>query len=455
MGTSPEEPLQWAQGETPSPCKGDETGSPPHVQTTAGQGKACRVKQDLLSLVLDRHNMQRAWKRVKANKGSAGTDQMDIVQTGQYLKGAWNDIRKDLLAGTYRPQSVRKVSIPKPQGGTRELGIPTVVDRLIQQALLQVLQPQIDSTFSDHSHGFRPYRRATDAVLKAQSYVQSGKRVVVDVDLEKFFDRVNHDILMNRVSRHVKDERIVRLIRAYLNAGIMDGGVAIERVEGTPQGGPLSPLLANIMLDDVDKELERRGHSFVRYADDCNVYVASHKAGQRVMQALSKMYGKLRLKVNEDKSAVASAFGRKFLGYALWAAKGVEVKRAVSKQAVQRFKQQIRVRTRRSGGKSMAQVVEQLRPYMLGWKSYFGLAQTPKVWRELDEWIRRRLRAIQLKQWKRGSTIWRELRKLGATETVAAKVAGNSHRWWHNSKGYINMVLTVGHFDKLGLPRLC
>ena len=237
------------------------------------------VQQDILIQALDRHNMKRAWKRVKANKGAAGVDQLDIVQSGQHLKGAWAGLREQLLSGTYRPQPVRKVSIPKPQGSTRELGIPTVVDRLIQQALLQVLQPQIDPSFSEHSHGFRPNRRATDAVLKAQSYVQSGKRVVVDVDLEKFFDRVNHDLLMQRLKRHITDERTLRLIRAYLDAGIMDGGVAIERTEGTPQGGPLSPLLVNIMLDDVDKELERRGHSFVRYADDCNVYVASRRAG--------------------------------------------------------------------------------------------------------------------------------------------------------------------------------
>lgn len=454
-GRAPAEPLQQAKGEAQSWRTGDQSASPPRAQTNAGQGELLGIQQDILAQALDKHNMQRAWKRVKANKGAAGVDQMDIAQTGQHLKCAWSGIREQLLAGKYCPQPVRKVSIPKPQGGMRELGIPTVVDRLIQQALLQVLQPQIDPSFSEHSHGFRPNRRATDAVLKAQQYVQGGKRVVVDVDLEKFFDRVNHDILMQRLKRHITDERSLRLIRAYLDAGIMDGGVVLERMEGTPQGGPLSPLLANIILDDVDKELERRGHSFVRYADDCNVYVASHRAGQRVMQSLRAMYGKLKLKVNEDKSEVASAFGRKFLGYSLWAAKGQEVKRAVSKQAVQRFKQQVRMRTRRSGGKSLAQVVEQLCPYMLGWKSYFGLAQTPRVWLGLDEWIRHRLRAIQLKQWRRGSTIYRELKKMGATDAIAAKVAGNSRCWWRNSKGHLNMVLTIAYFDKLGVPRLC
>lgn len=453
-GRSPTEPMRRARGEASSPHMGDQTASPPRAQTNAGQGDLLGVQQDILAQALDKHNMQKAWKRVKANKGAAGVDQMDIAQTGLHLQCAWADIREQLLAGTYRPKPVRKVSIPKPQGGTRELGIPTVVDRLIQQALLQVLQPHIDPTFSEHSHGFRPNRRATDAVLKAQSYVQGGKRVVVDVDLEKFFDRVNHDILMQRLKRHITDERALRLIRAYLDAGIMDGGVVIEPMEGTPQGGPLSPLLANIMLDGVDKELERRGHSFVRYADDCNVYVASHKAGQRVMQGLRKMYGRLKLKVNEDKSAVASALNRKFLGYSLWVAKGREVKRAVSKQAVQRFKQQIRARTRRSGGKSMAQVVEQLRPYMLGWKSYFGLAQTPKIWLRLDEWIRHRMRAIQLKLWRRTSTMRRELKKLGASNEVANLVA-SGNRWWHNSRGYLHLTLNIAYFDKLGLPRLC
>lgn len=455
QGSIPAEPVRRAKGEAPSKHTGDQSASPPREQTNAGQDLERDIQQDILPQALDKHNMQRAWRRVKANKGAAGVDQLDIAQTGQYLKGAWSGIRERLLEGTYRPQPVRRVGIPKPQGGTRELGIPTVADRLIQQALLQVLQPLIDPSFSEHSHGFRPNRRATDAVLKAQQYVQSGKRIVVDVDLEKFFDRVNHDILMQRLRRHITDERTLRLIRAYLDAGIMDAGVVQEREQGTPQGGPLSPLLANVMLDEVDKELERRGHSFVRYADDCNVYVASHKAGQRVMQGLRQMYGQLKLQVNEAKSAVASAYGRKFLGYSLWVAKGREVKRKVSGQALARFKQQIRWRTRRSGGKSMSQVVEQLRSYMLGWKGYFGLAQTPRIWRELDEWIRHRMRAIQLKQWKTSSTIYRELKKLGATDSVAAKVAGNSRCWWRNSRGQLNMVLTIAHFDKLGLPRLC
>ena len=349
---------------------------------------------------------------------------------------------------------VRKVMIPKPDGSQRELGIPTVVDRLIQQALLQVLQPLIDPTFSEHSHGFRPGRRAHDAVNAARCYVQSGKRVVVDVDLAKFFDRVNHDILIDRLKRRIEDAGVIRLIRAYLNAGIMDGGVVVDRHLGTPQGGPLSPLLANVLLDVVDKALEARGHSFVRYADDCNVYVGSLKAGERVMAYLRKLYTGLKLQINETKSAVASALGRKFLGYELWVAKGREVKCAVAKKALDNFKARIRQLTRRSGGRSMAQVVEKLRPYLLGWKAYFGLAQTPKVWRGLDEWLRHRLRAIQLRHWKRPKTIYRELKALGGSEDVAKQVAGNCHRWWRNSNGVIKTVLTIAYFDRLGVPRL-
>jgi RNA-directed DNA polymerase len=319
---------------------------------------------------------------------------------------------------------------------------------------LQVLQPLIDPTFSEHSHGFRPGRRAHDAVKAARAYVQSGKRVVVDVDLAKFFDRVNHDILIDRLKRRIDDAGVIRLIRAYLNAGIMDGGVVVDRHLGTPQGGPLSPLLANVLLDEVDKALEARSYCFARYADDCNVYVGSIKAGERVMAYLRKLYTGLKLQINEAKSAVASALGRKFLGYALWMAKGNEVKCAVAYKALDNFKARIRQLTRRSGGRSMAQVVEKLRPYLLGWKAYFGLAQTPRVWRELDERLRHRLRAIQLKHWKRPRAIYRELKALGAKENVARQVAVNSRRWWRNSDRLLKTVLTIAYFDGLGVPRL-
>ena len=399
--------------------------------------------------------MQRAWRRVKANRGTAGVDGLDIDQTSRQLKTEWPRIREALLQGTYRPSPVRRVMIPKPGGGQRELGIPTVTDRLIQQALLQVLQPMIDPGFSEHSYGFRPGRRAHDAVLAAQSYIQSGRKIVVDVDLEKFFDRVNHDILMDRVRKRIGDDGVCRLVRAYLNAGIMDGGVVVERHEGTPQGGPLSPLLANLLLDEVDKALEARGHCFVRYADDCNVYVHSRRAGERVMQLLRRLYGRLHLRINESKSAVASVFtGRKFLGFSFWMAPKGVVKRRIARKAVMAFRQRVRWLTRRSGGRSMQQVVDGLRPLLLGWRAYFGLAQTTGVWRELDEWIRHRLRAIQLRQWKRGKTMFRELCAMGASTEVARKVAANSRRWWHNSAMLLNSVLTLSWFDSLGLPRL-
>jgi len=424
----------------------DEADRPRHDTGSTGPG--------LLFAVLARENLQRAWRRVKANKGAAGVDGLDISQTAAHLRTAWPIIRDKLLAGTYRPMPVRRVMIPKPGGGERELGIPTVTDRLIQQALLQVLQPILDPSFSKHSYGFRPGRSAHDAVLAAQSYVQSGRRVVVDVDLEKFFDRVNHDILIDRLQKRIGDAGIIRLIRAYLNSGIMMDGVVWERTMGTPQGGPLSPLLANALLDEVDKELERRGHCFVRYADDANVYVRSRKAGERVMALLRRLYGELRLTVNETKSAVASVFGRKFLGYAFWAAPGGAIKRRVADKPMAAFKHRIRQLTRRSGGRSMTDVVERLRLYVRGWKGYFRMAQTPRIWSELDQWMRHRLRAIQLKQWKRSSTIFRELTKLGAKPERAQRVAANSRCWWRNSGMLLNSVLTLAWADKLGVPRL-
>ena len=432
----------------------DETCDPPHEHWGTGSAKSKAGTGGLLDDALTRQNLQAAWRKVKANKGAAGVDGLDIEQTAQVIRQCWSDIRQSLLAGQYRPSPVRKVMIPKPDGSQRELGIPTVLDRLIQQALLQVLQPLIDPTFSEHSHGFRPGRRAHDAVKAARKYVQSGKRVVVHVDLAKFFDRVNHNILIDRLSKRIDDAGVIQLIRAYLNAGIMDGGVVNQRHMGTPQGGPLSPLLANVLLDEVDKALEARGYSFARYADDCNVYVGSHKAGQRVMALLGKLYAGLKLQINEAKSAVTSALGRKFLGYELWVAKGREVKCAVAHKALDNFKARIRQLTRRSGGRSMEHVVEKLRPYLLGWKVYFGMAQTPKVWRALDEWLRHRLRAIQLKHWKWPKTIYRELKVLGANDNVAKRVAANSRRWWRNSAKLLNSVLTIAYFDNLGLPRL-
>ena len=411
-------------------------------------------RDDLFTQALARANMAMAWKRVRANRGSAGVDGRTIAETAAYLRTHWPRIRESLLNGSYRPEPVRRVQIPKPGGGMRELGIPTVTDRLIQQALLQVLQPKIDPTFSEHSYGFRPGRRAHDAVLNARRYVQDGYRVVVDVDLEKFFDRVNHDILMERLSRRIDDKAVLRLIRRYLVAGIMDGGVVMQRHEGTPQGGPLSPLLANVLLDEVDRALEARGHRFARYADDCNVYVRSRQAGERVLKGLRRLYERLHLKVNEAKTAVAPATGRKFLGYELWRSAGDRIKCAVARKALDTYKQRIRQLTRRSGGRSLPEVVERLRTYMPGWKGYFQLAQTPKVFCELDEWLRHRLRAVQLKHWRRGTTMYRELLVLGASKSDAQRIAANSRRWWRNSCFALNRVMPIAYFDRLGVPRL-
>ena len=445
---------KFVQAKRTSVASGEAAGDLERDEACGPQREVKDTGSALLEAMLTRANLQRAWKRVKANKGAAGMDGLDIAQTADYLKAQWPEIRQQLLQGRYRPSPVRRVTIAKPEGGQRELGIPTVLDRLIQQALLQILQPLIDPTFSEHSYGFRPGRRAQDAVLKARTYVQSGKRIVVDVDLEKFFDRVNHNILVDRLGKRIADKAIIRLIRSYLNAGIMDHGVVQARYQGTPQGGPLSPLLANILLDEVDQELQKRGHCFVRYADDCNVYVGSMAAGERVMRLLRRCYDRLRLKVNETKSAVAGVMGRKFLGYSFWVGPKRQIKFRVADKAMVGFKHRVRQLTRRSNSQSLSDIIERLRSYLLGWKGYFGLAQTPGVWRRLDEWLRHRLRAIQLKQWKRGKTQYRELLALGASENVARRIAANARSWWRNSALLLNSVLTIGYFDRLGLPRL-
>jgi group II intron reverse transcriptase/maturase len=411
-------------------------------------------QQSLMELAVERRNCLAALKRVKANKGSPGIDGMTVEELPAHLKANWLHIRENLLAGRYQPQPVRRVAIPKPGGGERELGIPTVLDRFIQQLLLQVLQPRFDPTFSDASYGFRPGRRAHDAVRRAQGYVQEGRRFVVDVDLEKFFDRVNHDVLMGRLERRIADKRMLGLIRHYLSAGMLAGGITSERHEGTPQGGPLSPLLANVLLDEIDKELERRGHAFVRYADDLNVYVRSKAAGERVMAALRRLFANLRLRVNEAKSAVARATQRQFLGFSFWVAKGRVVKRRIAAKAMSRMKDRVRQITTRSGGRSLARVCEELGTYLAGWKGYFRIAETPGVLRDTDQWIRHRLRALQLKHWKRGRTIYRELIARGMSPLAAARVAANGRRWWHNSAMAIHIAMPNALFDKLGVPRL-
>jgi len=437
----------WGRGEAPRAERSAEAPTATHDTERSGAS-------DLMELVCERENLWAALKRVRKNKGSAGVDGMTVNELPAYLREHWPMLRERLLAGTYQPAPVRRQTIPKSGGGTRELGIPTVVDRLIQQAILQVLGPRFDPTFSEHSYGFRPHRRAHDAVVQAQRYISEGRRIVVDVDLEKFFDRVNHDVLMGRLAKRIEDKRLLGLIRRFLEVGVMAGGVATQRHEGTPQGGPLSPLLANVLLDEVDKELEKRGHAFVRYADDCNVYVRSRRAGERVMGLLRRLYARLRLRINEDKSAIDWAWKRKLLGYSFWTAEGRTLKRRIAPKALRAMKDRVRAITRRSGGRSIEQVVAELRSYLVGWKNYFRLADTPGVFRDLDKWIRHRLRALHLKHWKRGRTIFRELRARGLSEHAAAKVAANGRRWWNNSAMAIHIAFPIAYFDELGLPRL-
>jgi RNA-directed DNA polymerase len=407
-----------------------------------------------METVVERANAIAALKRVRQNQGSPGIDGMTVDDLPAYLATEWEGIRAQLLTGTYQPQPVRRHEIPKPGGGMRRLGIPTVLDRFIQQCLLQALQPQFDPTFSQHSHGFRPGRRAHDAVCAAQRFIQEGRRWVADVDLEKFFDRVNHDVLMGRLAKRIADPRVLRLIRRYLEAGIMANGVVMERYEGTPQGGPLSPLLANVLLDEVDKELEKRGLAFARYADDLNVYTGSERAAEDAMVTLKRLYARLRLRVNDSKSAVARAWERKFLGFSFWVAPGRVIRRRVAPQALKEMKERVRQITSRSGGRSLTTVGADLREYLTGWKAYFRLAETPRAFRDLDEWVRHRVRAVQLKQWKQSATIYRELRNRGLSEIGAARVAANDRRWWHNASLLLNVALPKRAIDALGVPPL-
>jgi len=420
----------------------------------AGSGDARLGSSDLMEQACERRNLLAALKRVRQNAGSPGIDGMTVEELPGHLRVHWPRLREELLAGRYRPQPVRRVAIPKPGGGERELGIPTVLDRFIQQALLQVLQSLFDPTFSEASYGFRPGRSAHDAVFRAQAYVQEGRSVVVDIDLEKFFDQVNHDMLMGRLAKRIADRRVLRLIRRNLEAGVLANGVVIERHEGTPQGGPLSPLLANVLLDEVDKELERRGHAFVRYADDLNVYVRTQRSGERVMTSLRKLFTKLKLRVNEAKSKVTRATASKFLGFSFWVAKGRTIRRRVAPQAIARMKERVRELTRRNAGCSLAQMCRPLGRYLRGWKAYFRLADTPRVFADIDAWVRHRLRAVQLKHWKRGRVMYRELVARGMPPGAARRVAANSRRWWHNSAMALHIALPNRLFDELGVPRL-
>jgi RNA-directed DNA polymerase len=412
------------------------------------------MEEQLMEEVCGRENCLQAYKRVKSNKGSAGIDGMTVDELPSHLKEHWPAIREQLLSGTYKAQPVRRVEIPKPDGGVRQLGIPTVLDRMIQQAVMQVLQRRWDPGFSEHSHGFRPGRSAHQAVAKAQKYLADGKRWVVDLDLEKFFDRVNHDRLMAAVARRVADKRALRLIRAFLAAGVMEDGLVSPVDEGAPQGGPLSPLLSNLVLDELDRELERRGLCFVRYADDCNIYVGSQRAGERVKRSITSFITRrLKLKVNERKSAVARPAERKFLGFSLTNAR--EPKRRIAAKALMRFKRKVRELTGRTRGISLEQMTGELSSYLRGWKSYFGFCETPSVLRSLDRWIRHRLRSVIWKQWKRGKARFRQLSERGIGKDLAARSAGSAHGPWRIAKSQaLQVALPASFFDWLGLPHL-
>ncbi|HUD56308.1 MAG TPA: group II intron reverse transcriptase/maturase [Terracidiphilus sp.] len=409
----------------------------------------------LMEEVCERENLKKALRRVKANKGSAGVDGMTIGEITGYLKQHWPAIREQLLNGTYEPKPVRRVEIPKPDGrGVRKLGIPSVLDRFIQQAVTQVLQRQWDRTFSDYSYGFRPGRSAHQAVAQAQQYIAEGHGWCVDLDLEKFFDRVNHDKLMGQIAKRVEDKRLLKLIRAFLNAGVMENGLVSPSVEGTPQGGPLSPLLSNLVLDELDRELERRGHRFVRYADDSNIYVRSERAGQRVMESITQFITqKLKLKVNEAKSAVARPQERKFLGFSFSA--GPEVKRVIAPKTLDRFKRRVREITRRAKSVSMKTTIEELVPYMRGWRNYFGFCETPVVLQYLTRWVRLRLRAAMWRQWKTQRRRRAALIRLGVSERLASNTAGSGRGPWYLARSRaLSVGLSNAYFRSLGLPSL-
>jgi group II intron reverse transcriptase/maturase len=399
-------------------------------------------------------NIARAMKRVVANKGSPGIDGMAVDQLPEHWRRNETLLREQLLAGTFQATPVRRVTIPKPGGGQRELGIPTVTDRLVQQAILQVLGPRYDAGFSPHSHGFRPGHSAHGAVLEAQGHIQDGYDWVVDVDLERFFDRVNHDVLMGRLAKRIGDKRMLKVLRGFLNAGVMLNGVVTDLGEGTPQGGPLSPLLANVLLDEIDKLLEARGHRFVRYADDCNVYVRSQRAGERVMAVMHRELAKLRLRINVAKSAIDRPWNRQFLGFT-FRDRGQKTRRRVSPRAVEKVKDRIRELTNRNRGASMTTVVAELTSYLKGWLLYFGICQVPRPRHDLDEWIRSRLRLLQVKQWKRGTTAYPRLTALGASRPAARHTAQHLRRWWFaaHSPGMLR-AFPPAYFDRLGLPRL-
>ena len=433
------------QGQTPE-------SRPVGVETVPASSSWTKAEPDpLMEAVVDKANMARAYRRVVANKGAPGADGMTVHQLADHLKQYWSTLRERLLAGEYHPSPVRAVEIPKPKGGTRQLGIPTVTDRLIQQALLQVLTPIFDPSFSESSYGYRPKRSAQQAVSAMKAHVTAGHRWVVDLDLEAFFDRVNHDLLMARVARRLRDKRVLRLIRRYLEAGMFQHGLTTPRRQGTPQGGPLSPLLANILLDDVDKELERRGHRFCRYADDVQVYVKSRRAGERVMESLSDYLERsLRLTVNRAKSAVDRPWNRGYLGYTLTRHKLSRL--TIAKASLQRLMQHVREILKRGRGRNIRRVMEELAPVLRGWANYFSLVDVKRPLEALDQWIRRRLRCLIWRQWKRPGTRRRKLQAMGLDAHRARKSAGNGRGpWWNAGASHMNQALPRKWFNNQGL----
>jgi RNA-directed DNA polymerase len=412
------------------------------------------IGEQLMEEVCERENCKQALRRVKANKGSPGVDGMTVHELPVYLKQHWTTLREQLLNGTYKPRPVMRVEIPKPDGGVRKLGIPTVLDRFIQQAVMQVLQRRWDQTFSKHSYGFRPGRSAHQAVETAQKYIAAGYRWVVDIDLEKFFDRVNHDRLMSKLAERIGDKRLLKLIRAFLQAGVMENGLVSAVDEGTPQGGPLSPLLSNIVLDELDKELGRRGLRYARYADDCNIYVRSRRAGERVMTSITAFItSKLKLKVNQQKSALARPWERKFLGFSFTS--GPLPRRRIAPKALERFKRRVRELTQRTRGVSIEEMVVELGRYLRGWHGYFGVCETPSVLKELDQWTRRRLRSFLWKQWKRGPVRFSELTRRGVKKDLAIRTVKSPHGpWYLAATAGLAFALPNAYFLSLGLPQL-
>jgi RNA-directed DNA polymerase len=419
-----------------------------------GETESPTDSQRLMEAVCETGNLKRALRRVKANGGSAGVDGMRVDQLGQYLSGHWGEIRGQLLSGTYKAEPVRRVEIPKPDGGKRALGIPTVLDRFVQQAMLQVLQKQWEPTFSNHSHGFRPGHSQHGAIAEAQQYLAEGYGWVVDLDLEKFFDRVNHDRLMSRLAERISDKRMLKLIGGFLRAGVLEGGLVSPSEEGTPQGGPLSPLLSNIVLDELDKELERRGHRFVRYADDCNIYVRSERAGKRVMEHITQFITrKLKLRVNEKKSAVGRPHERKFLGFSF--TREEKPRRTIAPKSIQRVKKRLRELTRRKRGGKLGVIVEELNRYLTGWLGYYGFSETRTVLRDLDRWLRRRLRSLQWRRWKTPKKRYRELRHRGVSHELARNMASSGKGPWPLSASKaLSFALPNAFFDSVGLYRL-